>query len=275
MVEKDIQINGTSLISPRWNLQYIPEGIPGKRGDNVTIPYADGERFIKKNFEARTETLNMWVLPFDEMGKVPREENTGRPLISEQLEVNIEILKVLFGFAGSATLRKKMMDGTWRKATVEVTNAIQFERKTETANHRIFSVELRFPDPYFYGETQKVEITTPTSMEFTWIHNHPGTGVAKKMTIELAGGMENPKLKNKTTGAWLQINQAIDAGSTIIIDTDKFTVLDKLGSNFIHTISHGGDPIWMTTNPGDNEMELTCDTTPGGTVTIKYYPNYL
>jgi len=269
-MDKDIQINGISLITHCWNLQYIPEGIPKKRGNNLTIPYVDGDKFIKKNYEPRTEILNMWVLPLDVTGVIPQGK-TAR----EQLEENIEYLKNLFGFSGTATYRKRMADGTWRKATVEMVSALQFERKTDADLHRMFSVDLYFPDPFFYSETQKVETTTATTAEFTWTHNHPGSAVTKKMIIELTGAFENPKIKNKTTGAWLQINQAIDNGSTIIIDTDNFTVLDELGNNLIHTITHGGDPMWLTAAPGDNEMLLTSDTTPSGTITIKYYPNYL
>src|SRR5664280_2450986 len=99
-MDKEIQINGVSLIDRRWNIQYIPEGMPKKRGSNLTIPYADGEKWVKKNFEARSETLNMWVLPFDETGRIPQGK-TAR----EQLEENIDYLKGLFGFSGLAEYR--------------------------------------------------------------------------------------------------------------------------------------------------------------------------
>lgn len=268
---KDILINGVSLVSKRWNVTSIPEGIPAKRGENISIPYLDGRRFVKKNYDERRETLNMYVLPFDESGNVPSEKT-----LSEQLEENVEYLKRLFGSSiNLLEYRKKMMDGTWRKAYAEVSSVIQFERKTETSRYRIFSVELLFPDPFFYDEAATAETFNPNLSTFSCTHNNKGIAMAKKMKIELTGGLINPKLINETTGVWFQINQSITAGTTVTLDTEKFEITDNLGNNLIHTIIHSGDPIWMIIASGDNSLKVICDSTPNGAITFKYNAHYL
>ena len=270
MQYKDILINGISLVSKRWNITLIPESIPAKRGENVSVPYLDGRRFVKKNYDERREILNMYVLPFDESGMVPAGKT-----IRQQLEENIEYLKWLFGSSGRLLeYRKKMIDDTWRKAYVEVTSVIQFDRKTEGSNYRIFSVELLFPEPFFYDETETSDIVSPDQSTYSFVHNNKGTAMAKKMSIELSGGLINPKIINETMGVWFQVNQSITAGTTVTLDTEKFEVTDNNGNNLIHTIIHSGDPIWMIFASGDKSLKVICDSTPNGTITFKYNAHY-
>lgn len=270
-MDKDIQINGISLISPRWNIQAIPENTPGRRGTNSIVPYSDGGRFVKKNYEQRTEILNMWVIPVDEYGNFPTNKS-----LRQQLEENVEYLKQIFcSSMGLLEYRKKMVNGTWRKASVEVTSVIEFQKPTETAIHKVFSVELHFPDPFYYDEIETSQIITPNAAIFSIIHNNKGTAMAKKMEIILSGGLVNPKISNEDLGIWVKINQAITVGNTVTINTETFDVKDNARNSLIHTLTHAGDPIWFILKPGNNNLKITCDSIPNGAVTLKYKAPYL
>lgn len=270
MASKDFEFNGVSLISPRWNIQYIPEGIPKKRGNNVQVPYADGETWVKKSYESRTDVLNMWIKPVDATGVLP----VGKAP-KEQAEINVEYLKSLFGIPGLVVVRKKMADGTWRKGHAEIVNAIEFAKKVDRANYLIFSVELHFPDPFWYSETLTTVEIAPTSAAYTFSVTNAGTAPIKKMDIIYStGGFSSPKLENLSTSAWMKIDETISSGTELTVDTEACTVLDDDSANHFSALKHSGDTNWMTLLSGLNNMKLSCGSTPGGTVTIKYYPAY-
>lgn len=261
----EIQFDGITLNSTRWNIETIPEGIPARRGDNITIPFRDGARYIRKPYEQRSETLNMWVRAVDENGVLPSGVTPRR-----QLETNIEYLKQLFGIEGLVAYRKKMRDGSWRKANVEVANAVEFQR---SQHHAVFSVELRFPDPYFYAESAtriEEEISTnPQTVTF----NNPGTAYNRKAEITITGAAVNLKIENTTTKIWVKYNGTTVAGDEIVIDCENFTCKVN-GQNAINLISHQGDPAFMVLAPGENTLKISADETPDVTLEVEAYAAY-
>jgi len=266
---KEIQIDGISLTSKRWNLEYVPEGIPKKRGNNLTVPFMDGARWVKKSYEQRTDNLNLWVLPKDENGSLLEGKTE-----AVQLEENIEYLKQLFGVSGLITIDKKMNDGTWRTAKAEIVDTLEFERKSETDRHRVFSVGLQFPDPFWYAATQEIETFTPNAVSYETTHQNPGTAENRKMQIKLTGGLTNPKIENTTTGVFLKLNDTITTGTTVTIDTEKFTVTDQAGNNLLNSLIHSGDMAWLSLAAGANSLKITMDEAPSGRIEFKYYPAY-
>lgn len=268
---RELQFNGVSLIDPRWNVSTLPESVPARRGDNVQVPYLDGARFMKKSYDQRTETLVMWVLPVDASGDVPADKTCW-----EQLEENVDYLKGLFGGPGGLVpYRRRMLDGTWRAAQVEVSNTIDFTKPDDAPNSRAFSVELRMPDPFFYAEAETNETHTPDAAAYSFTHVNNGTAHAKKMQIILSGGLSNPKLENVDMGVWLQINSAIAEGTTVTIDTDAFTVVDNAGNNLVQSFNHSGDLSWFLLHPGTNNLKLTCAETPTGNVKFRYFAPFI
>lgn len=265
MIEKDFEFNGVSLVDKRWDIEYIPEGIPKKRGTNTVIPYADGARFSKKLYDQRTVTLNLWVWHCDANGVFK-----GR----EQLEENMEYLKQLLGIPGLVQIRKQMIDETWRKSFVEVVDAIDFQRKDGSDPHRVLSLSLQFPDPFWYSENQEIIQITPTSANYSYVLNNPGTAPLRKMQILLADGLSSPKVLNNTSNVYLKLNKTIADGETITVDTEKFTALSSLDGNVINSLIHSGDMSWMLLHAGDNNLTISGDEMPIGTITFKFYPAY-
>jgi hypothetical protein len=272
MAKKDFEFNSVSLVGPQWNIEYIPEGLPKRRGGNVQIPYLDGERYAKKLYAPRTDTLNMWVSPFDSTGKIPSGKTA-----KEQLEINMEYLKGLFGVSGLVPIRKQMPDGTWRKAYAEVANGLEFERKSNGANWRIFSLELIYPDPFWYAEDEITKVYTPSSTSYSCSLNNTGTAPIRKMEIEFEGALVNPKLENLTTGVFIKIAGSISSAVIVTADTEAFTCIDDVAgvnNNWISSLTHSGDTAWFTLNSGSNSLKIYTDEAPAGTVTVKYYPAY-
>jgi hypothetical protein len=268
---KDLQFGGVSLIDQRWGITFIPDTIPARRGENIVVPYLDGARFVKKNYDQRTETINMWVTPYDQTGVIPSGKTP-----KQQLEENMDYLKSLFGSpVGLVAYRKQMDNGSWRTANVEVSNAIEFTKPDDFSIHRVFSVELRFPDPFFYAEIATSDTITPNSAAYSITHINPGTAVAKKLLIFNNGGLVNPKIENLDLGVWAKINSSIASGAIVTVDTGGFAVTDSNGNDLIQTFAHSGDPAWMLLKPGVNNMKLTCDETPTGNISLQYFAPYI
>lgn len=266
---KEIQINGISLNSKRWNVEYIPEGIPQKRGSNIIVPFLDGARWVKKSYDQRTDNLNIWILPRDENGILSNGET-----LKEQLEENMEYLKRILGISGLIIVSKRMTNGTWKTAKAEIVNAIEFTRKNKADKHSVLSVGLQMPDPFWYATTQEIETLNPNAVSFECTHQNPGTVESKKMLIVFTGGLMNPKIENLTTGVFLKLNDTLNAGTTVTIDTEHFTVKDQDGNNRLNSLIHSGDISWLSLAAGNNNLKISTDETPTGSITFKYYPAY-
>lgn len=266
---KELHINGISLNSKRWNVEYIPEGMPQKRGSNMTVPFLDGARWVKKSYDQRTDNLNIWVLPRDENGILPNGKTA-----EEQIEENIEYLKQLLGVSGLVLVDKKMTYGTWRTARAEIVNAIEFTKKNKTDKHTVLSVGLQMPDPFWYGIEDTIQTISPNSTSFECSHKNPGTAESRKLKIILTGGLVNPKIENLDTGVFLKLNETITTGTTITIDTEKFTVSNQTGNNLLNSLIHSGDIAWMGLIAGTNNIRITTDELPNGTIKFQYKPAY-
>ena len=263
------EINGTVLNTLAYNIETFPESIPARRGENLGIPFLDGKRFVKKHFEERTVTLNMWVRGRDADGN-PVPGKTERQVLEE----NTETLKKLFGAPrGQAAFRYKLKDGsTWRKALAEVVNVISFNKEMSGTVAR-FSVDLLLADPYFYAESYTTDTKPISATPTEWTHNNPGSAPAKKMLITFSGSLAAPKLENVSAGVWIQYNATIGSGETVIFDLENYTIT-KGSTNMISVLKHQGDPAWFLLDPGNNSLKVTCDEAPSGSVEIKYYAPY-
>lgn len=262
-----IEFNGTILNTKAYNVDSFLPGTPAKRGENLSIPFLDGKRFVEKRFDERVITLNMWVRGVDTSGKVPAGKTP-----KQVLEENVETLKALFASPiGQVSFKYMMKDGTtYRKAMVEVANVIEFERMGSTAK---FSVDLVLADPFFYAESYTSDKKNLTVTPYSWTHNNPGSAIAKKMEIILTGSLQEPKIENTTAGVWLQYNGTIASGETVTIDTKNFTIM-KGTENMIAGMTHYGSQEWFMLYSGANSMKVTCNGTPDGSVELKYYAPY-
>ena len=263
--------NGVSLNTPAWSVATeLSKGIgaPAKRGSNLKVPYAFGERYRTKMFEPRVVSLPMAVRGIDKTtGLIPAGKTE-----KEQLFENIDYLSGVFTTRTQAALRRTWPDGTTiREAQAEVVSELSIPPRVPLLTK--FIVDFYLADPFFYGLTQTNQLTTVDSNPETWTHTNPGTAPAIKMTITLTGPLTAPKLENLSNGVWIQYNGAIGNGETVVINTTAFTMM-KGAMNMISALRHQGSPFWFILERGSNSLKATCDSAPSGSLRIQYYPAY-
>lgn len=264
---------GIDLTTRAWTVTEVPGGIgvPAKKGGNINVPYAYGDRHRTKTFGPRIVPLALLVTGRDPItGMVP----AGKTELDTLME-NIDYLSGILTTRTQATLRRVMPDGaTIREAMAEIINEVKLVRpQPRPIKVAQGVIDFYLADPFFYGLTRTSETTDIDSNPETWTHTNPGTAPAIKMEIRLTGPLDAPKLTNATNGIWVQYNGAINSGEVVTIDTEAFTVV-KGSQNMISALRHEGAPQWFILERGDNSLKVTCDSAPGGQVRIRYYPAY-
>lgn len=259
--------NDVELNSKAWGIQSV-DGLstPSLRGSNLQVPFANGNRWIKKRYDSKIIMLNMYALGVNETSGLITIGMTQ----FEQLDANIDYLLKIFGVRGQHVLRRTMRNGEIREALAEVYRSVEFKRKK--GGDAKFSIEFELADPFFYGTDLTRQTKAISSTEVAWTHNNPGTAPVTKAVITLNGPLDSPKIENLDNDIWMQYQGAIAAGETVIINTADFSC-EKDGVNMISAIKHGGDAYWMILEPGNNSLEVTTQAT-GGSIEIEYYPAY-
>ena len=249
--------NGISLSARgKWDVENVIEGIgiPKFRGNDLSVPFQHGNRWIKKRFDSRKVVLSMWI------------KGTDRA----DLDDHIDAFLAAIGNPGLHTLSRTLRSGETRQAQAELCAEIHFVRKNP--GYAKFALELELANPFFYGTGKATDVKTVVSSPITWTHVNAGTAPTTSMVITLEGPLSNPVLKNSSTGVWIQYVGTILSGESVVLDTKHFTCLQG-NENRISIVKHGGDADWMILDAGNNNMELETNTI-GGRVTLEYYPAY-
>jgi phage-related protein len=262
---------GIDLTTLAWSVAEVPGGIgvPPKRGSNLNVPYAYGERQRVKSFGPRVVPLGIWVRGFDPItGMVPAGKTERQALLE-----NMDYLSGILTTRTQAKLRRVFTDTTTiREAMAEVLNEVKLVRSAKGLLARGV-IDFWLADPFFYGLAQTSATTDIDSNPESWTHTNPGTAPAIKMTITMTGPLDAPKLENLTNGIWIQYNGAIANGEAVVIDTAAFTMYKGV-DNMISALRHQGAPQWFILERGANSLRVTCDSAPSGSVRIQYYPAY-
>lgn len=270
--EETYKVDGIDLTTLAWNITSLGgrSGTPEVRGENTEIPYRPGTVWQEKMWGERVETLVMWVLGCDEDGAFPVEHSR-----RAQFNANLRSLKRLF------LVRHRLLD--LEKVVVYPEGPLTLTAQAECVDpwdpttvaggtRATFSVDLRFPDPFWYGP----EIEETVTSEGLTIDS-PGDTLARKMEIELEGPLSYPRLTNATIGVWVRYNGVIAEGESVILNTDDFTATHD-DANVIQNVQHAGSEWWMALLDGTNSMTL--DNWNGGSVgagsaIVRYRPPYL
>ena len=249
-------VDGYDLTQAAHNIREIPQGIgfPGRRGENITVPFRDGSRYVRKALLERQITLGMQVFG----------------------EENIDTINQLFGREGLMVVTAET-EGETRQIQCEAKNPIW--HVIEIEDYAKFTVDLLAPDPHWYALT-KTEKTitvdeTPLNTEGgeTLILTNPGTAPTRKAIITATGVISDLKIENKTTETWVRWSGDL-AASTLIIDVGGYSA-ELGGDNVAGLITHAGDPSFLVIAAGDNELEITTENDPpDGTVKIEFYAPY-
>lgn len=277
MSTKEWAINGVDLNTMAYRVEEVLSGLgfPGRKGENVNVPYSDGARFVpKKPLEERTITLSMWVRSSSPDGSLIIV-SPGPPVVYEDrkitLQRNLDSLARIFGQGNLMSISRKMADESIRTIQAECRQSFYFSHR-RTGEVR-FAVDLLAPYPLWEG-AEITETLPLTLASHAWLITNPGTATTRKLEIKVTGATEGFKLENQTTGAWVRFGGSTLAGEVLVISSPG-NEAEVDGANQVGMITHAGDPAFMVLAPGANSLVVTCDVVPASTLEIIYNTPYI
>lgn len=150
-------VDGESLQTYAYNIQTWggdAQGVPPLRGDDVTVPFAEGELWQEKVPGARTISFNMWVVGANPDGSLPTEGSS-----RELFERNWRKLRALFwNPRKQITLTKRFKDwntGQIVSASAKAQFASGLQPTMNGTQRAQFTVQLKLTDPFFYGDVEE------------------------------------------------------------------------------------------------------------------------
>lgn len=251
------------------------EGLGDVEADisNQKSPSQDGSTFIDSTLRERPISIEVDIL--------------------QNLEYNRRILSRVFNpRLGEGILIYENKAGKWEiKAVPEHVPSFPDERPKV---HQKALIDLICSDPYWksseiisepmtaYRGLFRFPLTLPTQFGeegTTQVFVNEGD-VDTPVQIEFRGPATNPRVTNKTTGEFIQINQELEEGETLFVDTTpgnkRIEIICQDGTvknvfNWIHPFS----TFWKLVT-GPNEIEYTADAgRVNAVVSIKWRNQYL
>lgn len=215
---------------------------PPMRGDDLTIPHAVGQRWLPKQVEGRTITLQMWVSAANPDGTIPALGQQRANFVANWNALR----QLLWNPYREFVLTKRIQypgDTAWTTVTAKAQYTGGMAPQMHSDRMATFSTDLFLADPYFYGP----EISAGSTIL--------GDARTYRSTITLGAGV---RLTNNTNSVWVQNT----FGSTATLDVFNFKALAG-GVKCASAISHSGDKYWMALDPGPVSL------TGGGSVTYQ------
>lgn len=241
------EYNGLDLMTYAYSVKALgaPEQVPGKRGENITVPGKTGRVHVDKYVDERFLTLGMVV--------------RGRPVSSladdtaTQLRSNLDALKTVFAQTGQHTLKHKAA-GTTRVATAEVANVVEFT--PGGPYHYDVAVEFVLADPWWYAEAPRsVTAAISAGSQNIAVANN-GTWQNEAATLTVVGPCGTPKFAIGSN--WVQYGGSVAAGDTLVMSCGSYTA--TIGTaNVVEHITHDGALVWLPVPVGTaNTCAFTC-----------------
>lgn len=255
-------VDGVSLHMYGWSVTTLGGNridLPSRRGSNITISGAPGQRWVPKQPDSHIITLSMFLTGMDPA--------TGDQTGDEILRWNDswDFLQRLFwrveGRQFVLTRRRLLtINGV---PTILVTSGLgEFSAgmvPTMTGRTRAeFTVDITMASPYFFGQ----QITVPLNVGIGTPVFNPGhdlAGPSGNMEVILTGPLTNPRITNATASpdVWVLHKGTIAAGVTVTLDVGSFNAVDSNGVNRTGKIVNSGAKHWMGLLPGANLLTLT------------------
>ena len=178
----------------------------------------------------------------------------------------------------------QQMYGRVRKRDIKLDPEYVYGRSVAT-------VEIFCPDPRIYDAAAQGAVLTPGSnvgrvynRTYNLVYNTPVAGSSAFATftnsgnitvfpsITFNGAVQNPRIVNSTTGAFIQLNIVTSATDTLVIDPD------------LRTVTYNGNPArnlvdssstWFGFPPGTTTLGIVVATALGGTCSVVYRNGYV
>ena len=250
-------VDGVPLDQAGFLVANFVDGAPQRRGTDLIVARAPGQRYQKKYYDARTQTVVLWALKSDEFGNV-----------AGGVERNVDRLKRLFGggLRQVELVRRLSLPFdrvSTRRATVEFVDALEGQRTvlTQTGTYVNFALEIRFADPFWYEPPNRLTGVGDDYGGFVvW---NPGTVTDRNAIVRIYGPAVSPVLTCEPTGTVTQLDRTIAYGDWVEIDSRAFTAVDQDGVSVAGDLVRQQVPL-VELAPGRNVVTLsdgTCDFT--------------
>lgn len=256
-----VDLSSYAIITP---LVVGADELPAVRGDDFVRSGVQGRLYASKLLDSRRVALSLIVTALDASGTY------GGP---SRARTNLDALLAVLAPRGQSALTRLMPDGTTRTAQAE---CIAVNNISDPAAHEVFRLTAQFQmtDPLWYGPTTTggagagtVNVTaSPT--DFTFVLG--GNAKSTRLTISFVGAITHPRITNNSTGAMVDINQAVGGSKLLLIDAQAFTALND-GVDAIANLTHGPTVTLFDLIPGNNLLRVTASS-PGGTVQVSALP---
>ena len=280
-------IGGTSLQNYAWNITTEGGGrnsTPSLRGDDVTVPFAPGQVFMRKVPDSREITLRMWVQGSQINGQPPTDRRT-KQLFEKNLR---ELRKLIWKPRKEVSLTKrfwvptaeltaggvstgsltKVGDYSLYSATARAQMVGGFEYTMQGNSHATFEVDFKLADPYFYSEELSVSLVGG-SRNLTVL----GDDRTHAVTLEFVGPRAGITLRNNTLPVEFWYPGSIATGNTVVAKVKDFTATSG-ATNVVGGVRHSGDSFWFPLEPGVNALSYST-TSGSGATTLKYQPVWI
>lgn len=243
-----LTVDGVSLSTLAYNIELRSDRwtTAGKRGQNVVVPGMRGALWVPgKAVEELEWGLGMWVVGSDPAtGLVAADRRT-------QVQQNLDKLTRLFGKAyGLLDIRQVKSDGSTRQTLAEVTTAIDFTSMAG-ATRAEFAVALRSPDGCWKDiadQTQTVISGTGTTVDVSSQFGQ-ATLPMDDLVYVVTGPINNPRLTDALSGAWIQYTGSLAGGETWTVDSSLWTSKKGATDVIAATTKGGGGPRFLVLTP--------------------------
>ena len=264
-------VDGVDIQSMAFGVTTVDSTPPDLRGGHLSIPGRNGVLpQFNRSYEPGSVTLKMWVLGCDVDGVVPGTRAGRRQLF----ERNLRALIRLFGYQGSTVTLSRTLFGDYLDSSVpnKVTARAIVEGftsiETMMARQRAeMTVALTLVDS-FWSDLDKTTDSTTASATTPQTLNISNTGTAPidDSIITITGPITAPKITCAASGSWIQYNDALAAGQTLVIDSGNGTA--KVGNTSVITkVAHGGTSRFMVIPPREGGSVTDLGFTPALTMT--------
>ena len=237
---------------------------PDLKGDDIDVPQRHGLILGTRYFTEAHKAVSMVVSPADSnTGVVPSNLNDQRA----NLSANLDTLLKIFYRRKLLNVVRTLPDGSQRTAQCKTVAGVQ------PVNLGLSSAQVSFDLmlPYsFWRDVNNIvqaKLVGATGAQLHFDQFDAATGPMSDLVYTIQGPITNPKITDLETGAWVQFTgAALAAGNTLAFDAWAMTVTGGGGfaTPALSTITHAGDPRWLTAVPSIDGIVLQVD---GGGIT--------
>ncbi len=244
----------TALSTYCDRVRIVDEGMGGKRGNNIAIPFLHGARAVEHKFASESSIALEMVPRYTNSAGAVTHVDGAAGHVYENLS---EVKRLLTGQRGLATVQRVAPDHGTVQIDVEALAPVRI-----SSTHFIFLFTLNCPSPFWRSSTQNSQsAASPITPA--------GDGPIDDMWIEFVGGTD-ASLTHTASGAQISLTGSTPGGGVRVL----------VGEGRAENISGGADATdlvsanrsyWMELDPG-----VSNSFTVGGgtTATVKWYDHW-